>query len=160
MLAALVATALCPLASALPSPLAARQTTFPSSFKIKEGSGYFEVQNTFDTIHTINAAQASSFYINGTTWDGAPISQLAYTNAGQNYLAWLENGSGIIIFHPTYVHEATQDSPVIASLLPSGQIDLQPFEPHTNFYLQDCGGLIEIASSQGTNCVLVTASIA
>ena len=83
-LAAIIGAVLSPLASALPSALATRQTTFPSSFKIKEGSGYFEVQTNFDTIHTINAAQASSFYINGTTWDGAPISQLAYKNAGQN----------------------------------------------------------------------------
>nr|OQO20659.1 hypothetical protein B0A51_11018 [Rachicladosporium sp. CCFEE 5018] len=117
-------------------------STIPFSFKIREGSGYFQTTSTF-IAHDITLPAASSYYVNTTTVHGNPsVSQLAYTNKGVNYLAYVpDTTSGFILLRDAS-QPAFQSIPVVADLLPDCTIDFTLFEAHAPSILQDCGGLI------------------
>ncbi|OQO10071.1 hypothetical protein B0A48_04427 [Cryoendolithus antarcticus] len=148
------------LVSANPVARATCTSTFPSSFKVREGSGYFQTTSTF-IAHDIILSTASSYYINTTTVHGNPSApQLVHTYNGVNDLAYIPDTTSGFIFLRDASQPAFQSIPVVADLLADCTIDFTLFEAHAASILQDCGGLIYLATSQHTDCVLVTASLA
>ncbi|KAK6441502.1 hypothetical protein LTR95_002259 [Oleoguttula sp. CCFEE 5521] len=146
------------LVSANPVARATCSSTFPSSFKVREGSGYFQPTSTF-IAHDTTLSTASSYYNNTTTVHGNPsVPQLACTKSGVNYLAYVPNNTSGFIFFRDASQPAFQSIPVVVDLLPDCVIDFTLFEARASSILQDCGRLIYLATSQHTDCVVVTAS--
>ena len=158
-LAALISAFAAAITSAAPAAKATCPTTFPSSFQIKEGSGYFEASS--DTIiHDVHKSTASYFYINTTYYQGPTINQLAYSANGINYGAFVTDSvNGTIVLIPAGVTPPSGDLPIVAALQANCAISLTLFQAHANSYLQNCGGLIELATSVKTGCNQVTATL-
>ncbi|KAK0336789.1 hypothetical protein LTR91_014096 [Friedmanniomyces endolithicus] len=135
-------------------------TTFPSSFKVKEGSGYFKASGT-KIINDASEATASYFYINSTFHQSDPATPiLSYTARGINYGAWVADSSvGTILLRPTTVLGPNSDIPVIASLQSGCVIYFSLWEAHADSYLQVCSGQVELATSVKTGCTQVTATL-
>lgn len=149
------------LTSAGPTLRATCPTTFPSSFKIKEGSGYFEFQDGA-ILSDKPPATASYFYINNIYYEGDnSVSQLSYSHNGATHGAWVEDStSGFILFRPTSATGfASSDLPIEASLEPDCTVSLTLWEAHADSILQVCDGLIYLATSQKSGCMVVTASL-
>jgi len=158
-IAALVGVFAAVLTTAAPTARAACPTAFPSSFKIKEGSGYFQASS--GTIkQTTTKSAASYFYINNTYYQGPTVPQLSYSANGVKYGAFVtDSTNGTIVLVPTTVTPPNTYLPVDGTLGANCAITFTLFQAHANSYLQVCGGLIELATSQKTGCTQVSATL-
>ncbi|KAK0337852.1 hypothetical protein LTR91_020683 [Friedmanniomyces endolithicus] len=110
-LAALAFSAALTAATPLIRRAASCPTAFPSSFKVKESSGYFEGSGT-KIINDASKSTASYFYINSTNHQGDPATPiLSYTAKGVNYGAWVADSAvGTILLRPTTVLGPSSDN--------------------------------------------------
>ncbi|KAK0247922.1 hypothetical protein B0A54_16636 [Friedmanniomyces endolithicus] len=159
-LAALAFSAALTAATPLIRRAASCPTAFPSSFKVKESSGYFEGSGT-KIINDASKSTASYFYINSTNHQGDPATPiLSYTAKGVNYGAWVADSAvGTILLRPTTVLGPSSDIPVVAALQSGCVIYLSLWEAHADSYLRVCSGQIELATSVKTGCTQVTATL-
>ncbi|KAK5674059.1 hypothetical protein LTS10_013189 [Elasticomyces elasticus] len=99
-------------------------TARATSFKIKEGSGYFQVQNDGDILHDLFLATASEFFIKTISYEGDnSVPQLAYDDNGTVYGAWVLNtDTGFIFLREASENAAKTDMPCIAGLQRSGTL--------------------------------------